>query len=208
MQFKKMSGFVGSVILMALLSATSSAAVIKCGTTAKNMSFGSADSCFYTAGSGSVGTFEALPNPDLDHADYLGGANSSASSLSGVFSLTFTTGGWNTQNASGTWSFLNSTFWNTHTNVWVGFHVGGPSGDGANDFIFEVTDNALSGTWSFVNTTRRGGFSAVHVWADEKPYTPPPTGGDNPPPTKVPEPSSLLLMLLGLVGLRYARRAH
>lgn len=194
-------GMLSTLACSLLISVTANAAAINCGVAKKSVSFGDADSCLYSNSNPGIPSTETLGS--LDHSDYLGGINSSSNALGSVFSLSFTQGNWGSQNASGNWSFLSPSFWNTHDNVWVGFHVGGPAKDGANTFLFKVTEDTLSGTWSFINTTGKGGFSAVHLWANEVPYSPEP-----PPPAKVPESSSYILMILGLLALGIKRRTR
>lgn len=97
-----------------------------------------------------------------------------------------------TQNGDvGTFSFASS-LWNSWSSIAVGFKFG--TGNQPDEwFVYALNPLVSSGSWSFVNVfDRGGGLSHVQLYG---------TG-----PTNVPEPGTLALLGVGMLGAAFARR--
>lgn len=108
--------------------------------------------------------------------------------------LTGTGTGWGTGTANGSWG-INSNFWSQYGFAVISMHVGGGNTNYVDSFEWRIITADTAGTWSYskLNGTA-GGMSNLQLWGSGKPTT------------KVPEPSSILLMMLGLASLAVARR--
>ncbi len=108
--------------------------------------------------------------------------------------LSGTGAGWGKSTASGTW-LIDPDFWKQYGFAVLSMHVGGGNTNYVDSFEWRIIDADTSGTWSYTKLQgKAGGMSNLQLWGSGKPST------------KVPEPSSVLLMMLGLAGLAIARR--
>lgn len=91
----------------------------------------------------------------------------------------------------GTWSF-DSSFWNTYSSGAIAFKFG--TGNQPDEwFVYSLQLGMTSGDWEFINEFGRGGgLSHVNLYGTS--------------PIQVPEPGTLGLLGLGVLGLAGMRR--
>lgn len=173
---------IAAPILLLLLSTSANAGLVSCGDAYREASLDSAESCVtHIIGS-------TIKQSDLtgwvERGELTGNGND------GLFSVS----GWGSESASGTWQ-INSSFWDTYGAALITMHVGGGQKDAVDNFVWVVTPDELSGTWTYDKLSGKGGgLSNLKLWSSGTPTV------------KVPEPSTLLLMLIGLFSLGFARR--
>lgn len=173
---------IAAPILLVVLSASANAGLISCGDTYRKASLNSAESCTtFVLGSTIKGS---SLSGWVNEGELTGNGNNDLFSVSG----------WGKENAGGNWQ-IDSSFWNTYGSALITMHVGGGQKDAVDNFVWEVTPNTVLGTWTYDKLSGKGGgLSNIKLWGSGKPTV------------KVPEPSAVLLMLIGLFSLGFARR--
>ena len=97
----------------------------------------------------------------------------------------------------GTWT-MGSNLWASYAEIFIGFHFGNGGGN-PDSFLVELNPNTLNGTWSWVPTTTDQALSNIYLFGRN-------TRGGGDDETRVPEPGSLALVGLGLIGACIAFR--
>ncbi len=96
--------------------------------------------------------------------------------------------------SSGTWA-TNASTWANYANLYLFFHFGNAGDTRPNNpdwFIVQLTSNDLNGTWDFSD---KNGLSNVALLGSGTRQ-------------QVPEPNSLVLAALALIGLGFGLRRH
>lgn len=192
MSFKAISGAAAVAVAAVCYTGAVSAATISCKDLEQNymtMSSTLVTGCL-DAGPGNIGNGQ--------NDDFLNGSAGAGWTDIGDGTFDQLT---QTQSAStGTFAF-DSSLWQDWLSLAIGFKFG--TGDQPDEwFVFQLDDDVFSGAWNFVNTFGKGGgLSHVEVYGMDRTTPPPP-----PPPGSVPEPTTLALFGLSLLGIGFARR--
>lgn len=138
--------------------------------------------------------------------DITGGGDNSA-----FLSANLTSGAWGSSAAGGDWT-LSLAFWQQYGDAVISMHAGNGTPEHA---AFLLTDLTTSGTFNYQNSQRGGGFSNFILWGRGPAICTSPTqpgcgdpgdDDDDDDDTDLPEPGTLALLGLGLMGLRVSRR--
>lgn len=171
-----------------ILSGTATAATIVCSDDTINhmtMDDSQASACL-ASGLGNIAGDG--PDPFLDdNADYSFIEKSDgASNPTPLYDLEY-----DGANGSGTWEF-DSSLWSQFGTIALGFKFGGGN-QPDNWFVYELVSGVSSGDWTYI-ANRGDGLSHVNLYGKGS--------------VQVPEPGTLALLGLGLVGFTLARRKN
>ncbi|MDE2371273.1 MAG: PEP-CTERM sorting domain-containing protein [Burkholderiales bacterium] len=108
-----------------------------------------------------------------------------------TYGVTSTAGG-----IDGTYS-LDSSLWSSYSTLYIGFHFGNGSGN-PDSFIIQLAQDNSSGNWSFNPASIANGISNFYLLGVPS--------GVTPPIGNTPEPASLGLVSLGILGAAFARK--
>lgn len=184
MKCKQPVKVLGSVVAGLIFSASAHSAMVSCNDDPALNYMQMDDSQAAECLASGVGNLNGNPASDL----FLTGVGSdyelaSKSDDSNPYNLTY---------GDGTWSF-DSDFWNDYSDAALGFKFG--TGNTADEwFVFSLQDLVSAGEWAFVNANNTGGgLSHMNLYGKEGSVS-------------VPEPGTIALLGLGLVGLTMTRR--
>ena len=198
MKTRAMVILAGAVVAaLAIFSAPANAAPILCETASlnhMNIDDSQVSSCL------DAGTGNLTGNPANDL--FLNGAGvgydpagKSDEALNNPYNISFTTTDASCSNpgdtCSGTWQF-DAAFWDDFDTGAIGFKFG--TGNLPDEwFVYALVTDVNSGEWEFVNVGGKGGgLSHVNLYGI--------------PGVSVPEPATVALLGLGMIGLGFARR--
>jgi hypothetical protein len=182
MNFKKIRVSATLIALAAgLLAGSANAVPLLCDDEAVNHMYVD-DSQVSSCLGGGIGNINGNPTTD----DFLTGEGSGLG-LVGIGGASYTQAG-----TTGTFSF-SSSLWDTWSEIAIGFKFG--TGNNPDEwFVYALNPMISSGSWEFVNVFGRGGgLSHIQLYGIP--------GGST-----VPEPGTLALLGIGLLGAGVARR--
>ena len=181
---------IGLLITSAAFWAVSAnATLVSCGDSYRTASLDSAESCY----SQIIGSTAKQQNINTIFGGSWTNVGELQTSGSNSF-LTVSGSGWGAGNASGSW-IIDPSFWNTFGAAVISMHVGGGQKNAVDNFEWLVTPETVSGLWSYTKSAGKGGgLSNIKLW------------GSGTPSVKVPEPATLLLLLIGLMSVVLVRQ--
>lgn len=180
MNFKAISGTAAIALAAVCYTAPASAVPVLCEN--PNVNHMNVDSAYVAscidAGVGNIGNGQ--------NDDFLNGGAGGGWTDIGA-------GGFTQSGSTGTFS-LSGSLWDDYEDIAIGFKFG--TGNRPDEwFVYLLNDFVTSGIWQFVNVFERGGgLSHVTLYGGEE--------RDH----NVPEPATLSLLGLGLLGLGFAQR--
>lgn len=178
-------GIVLSIVLLGFAN-SSYAALITCGSAEREAGLDSAVSCVTGTGNSTAATTDS-EYPRAPYTWTTRGDIAGADGTDDLLTVSLTAGSWGSFPAAGTWA-IDSSFWTIYAEAAISLHVGNGDGD-PDHWTWLITPGETSGTWSYEKLSGGGGgLSNLHLYG------------------VVPEPSSAILLVIGLSGLALATR--
>lgn len=173
-----------STLIMLALSSSGWATPITCGSADRSATLDPAMACE-----------TGLRNPKGD--SFFGGGWTDAGELTrngtdGFLTVILTSGSWGKSPIEAIWT-IDPAFWLANVAAVISTHVGNGKGD-PDWWAWTIETGALTGKFTYEDFDRRGGgLSNIRLWS-------------KPGPVGVPEPGTLMLLGLGVLGMSVGKR--